>query len=163
MSATGSGESTSKVSRVSPDGGFPGLLRAVALIAAVAGAAGSLGLMLRAGHPPLFLRVLFAIWVLSPFMALLLADIVSKSWSVITRATLHSVMLAITLSSLAIYAYVVLRPRQSTPTFVFLIVPPASCVLVGMVVLIAALISRRPSRWGAGAQPGVATDAHARR
>jgi len=123
----------------------------VALIAVVAGATGSVGLMLRAGHPPLFLRVLFAIWVLSPFMALLLADMVSKRWSVITRATLHSVMLVITLSSLAIYGYVVLRPRESTPTFVFVVVPPASWMLIAIVVPMAASISGRLSRRGAGA------------
>ena len=75
------------------DGGLLYLLRGLALVAVVAGAVGSLGLMLRAGHPPLFLRVLFAIWVLSPFVAFLVAHVVSKSWSVLTRATLHSLML----------------------------------------------------------------------
>ena len=99
MSIDGPNEKTSSASRGRPDGGSPGLLRTVALIAVVAGAAGSIGLMLRAGHPPLLLRVLFAIWVLSPFVALLVADKVSKRWSVIIRATLHSVMLVLALSS----------------------------------------------------------------
>ncbi|MEK6322978.1 MAG: hypothetical protein AABN33_14995 [Acidobacteriota bacterium] len=149
MSTNGPSEITAKASRGRPGCGFLGLLHAVALTAVVAGAGGSVGLMLRAGHPPLFLRVLFAIWVLSPFMALLLADMVSKRWSVITRATLHSVMLVITLSSLAIYGYVVLRPRESTPTFVFLVVPLGSWLLMTIVVPIAALISGRLSRRGA--------------
>ena len=149
MTIDGPDEITSRASRARTDGGFLGLLRAGALIAVVAGAAGSVGLMLRAGHPPLFLRVLFAIWVLSPFVVLLLADMISKRWSVITRATLHSVMLVITVSSLAIYAYVVLRPRTSTPTFVFVVVPPASWLLIAIVVPIAALISGRLSRRGA--------------
>ena len=48
MSINGRGEITSKVSRL--EGGFPGRLRAAALIAVVAGAAGSIGLMLRAGQ-----------------------------------------------------------------------------------------------------------------
>lgn len=133
------------------DRGFLGLLRVVAPIAVAAGAVGSVGLMLRAGHPPLFLRVLFALWVLSPFIALLLAGMVSKRWSVITRSTLYCVMLVITLSSLAIYGYVVLRPRQSTPTFVFVVVPPGSWLLMAIVVLIAAFISGRRSHRGAGA------------
>jgi len=151
MSINGPSEITAKASRGRPDGGFLALLHGVARIAMVAGAAGSVGLMLLAGHPPLLLRVLFAIWVISPFMALLLADMISKRWSVITRATLHSVMLVITLSSLAIYGYVVLRPRESTPTSVFVVVPPGSWLLMAIVVPIAAFISRRLSHRSAGA------------
>ena len=50
-----------------------------ARLATVAGAAGSIGLMLRVGHRndstiPLLLLVLFTGWVLSPFVALLLAE-----------------------------------------------------------------------------------------
>lgn len=45
-------------------------LRAVGLVAVVVGAVASVLLMLRAGHPPLALRLLFAGWVLSPFVAL---------------------------------------------------------------------------------------------
>src|ERR1700731_2872365 len=99
MSTSGPGESTSRTSPGRPDGGFLGLLRAVALIAVVAGALGSVGLMLWVGHrnPSRVLLVLFAIWDLSPFIALVLADIVSKRWSVITRATLYGVMLILTL------------------------------------------------------------------
>lgn len=124
---------------------FLGRLRAVALIAVVAGSAGSVALMLRAGHPPLFLRVLFAIWVLSPFMALVWANMVSKRWSVLTRATLYGVTLVLVLGSLAIYADVVLRPPRSTPAFMFVLVPPGSWLLMTIVVPIAALISRRQS------------------
>ena len=52
----------------------PTLLSGAALLLPVAGAVGSVGLMLRAGHrndSPILLA-LFAIWVLSPFVALLL-------------------------------------------------------------------------------------------
>ena len=109
MSFNGPGESTSRTSPGRPDGGFLGLLRAVALIAVVAGALGSVGLMLWVGHrnPSRVLLVLFAIWDLSPFIALVLADIVSKRWSVLTRATLYGVMLILTLGSLAFYGDVV--------------------------------------------------------
>lgn len=131
--------------------GFLGLLHVMALIALVAGAAGSLGLMLLAGHPPVLLLVLFAIWVLSPFMAVLLTDILSRRWSVTMRTTLHCVVLVLSLSSLAIYGYFVLRPRETTPTFVFLIVPLGSWLLVAIVLPIAAFISRMRSRRGAGA------------
>jgi hypothetical protein len=152
MSINGPSEITTKASRGRPDGGFLGLLHAVALTAVVAGAVGSIGLMLWVGHrnPSRLLLVLFAIWDLSPFVALVLVDIVSKRWSVITRATLYGVMLVLALSSLALYGDVVLRPR-SQPAFVFLVVPLGSWLLMTIVVPIAALISGRLSRRGAGA------------
>ena len=150
MSTNGPSETNSKASRGRPDVGFPGRLRAVALIAVVAGAVGSIGLWIHATqHPPLTIVVLFVIWVLSPFVALLLADVVSKRWSVLTRATLHSVMLVVTLGSLAIYGYDALRPRKAQAAFWYVLVPPFSWLLIAVVVPIAALISRRMSRRGA--------------
>ena len=149
--SSGAGEMISKASRGRSAGGFLGLLRAVALIALVAGAVGSVGLMLWVGHrnPSRILLGLFAIWDLSPFVALVLADIFSKRWSVVTRATLYGVMLILSLSSLALYGDVVLRPRPQ-PAFMFLVVPLGSWLFMTTVVPIAALISGRLSRRGAG-------------
>jgi len=149
MSINGPRETRSKAR---PDSGFPGFLHAVALIAVVCGAAGSAALMLWVGrrNPSRILLALFIIWDLSPFVGLVLADIVSKRWSVITRATLHSVMLILTLCSLALYADVVLRPRPQ-PAFRFLVVPLGSWLLMTTVIPVAALISGRRSRRGAGA------------
>ncbi len=150
MSINGRGEMTSKVSRL--EGGFLGRLRAAALIAVLAGAVGSVGLMLRAGQrTPRLLLVLFFFWVLSPFVALVLAHVVSKRWSVLTRATLYSVMLVVTLGSLAIYGDDALRPRKAQAAFWYVLVPPASWLLIAIVVPIAALISGRLSRRGDGA------------
>jgi hypothetical protein len=126
----------------------PDLLRAAALIAVLAGAVGSVGLMLHAGHPPLFLRVLFAIWVLSPFTVLILAEMASKRWSVLTRAALHGLMLVVTLGTLAIYGVVSLGPPRAQTAFVFVVVPPASWLLTAIVLPIAALISGKRSRRG---------------
>jgi hypothetical protein len=138
---------TSKVSRGRPEGGFLGLLQAAALIAVLAGAVGSVGLMLHAGrNAPRLLIVLFAIWVLSPFIALALANVVSKRWSVLTRATLYSVMLVVALGSLAVYGADALRPPRAQAAFVFVVVPPASWLLTAIVVGVAALISGRRSR-----------------
>ena len=133
---------TSKVSRGRPESGFLGPLRAVAMIAVLAGAGGSVGLMLRAGHRnnSRILLVLFGIWVLSPFMALILANVVSKRWSVFSRATLYGVMLVLTLGSLAIYGDVALGPPRAKPAFVFLVVPLASWLLIA-IVPVAAFIS----------------------
>jgi hypothetical protein len=152
MSNSGAAESTSKAKRGRPDGGFLGLLRSVALIAVVAGALGSLGLMLWVSHrnPSRVLLALFVIWDLSPFSALILAEIVSKRWSVLTRATLYGVMLILTLGSLALYGDVVWRPRPQ-PAFMFLVVPLGSWLLMALAVPIAALVWGRLSRRGAGA------------
>jgi hypothetical protein len=152
MSINDSGEITSEASRGKSDAGFLGLLRVVALIAVVAGAVGSLGLMLRAGQrTPRLLLVLFVIWLLSPFVALLWANMISKRWSVVTRATLYCVTLVVTLGSLAVYGeLVVIKPPGSPNAFLFVVVPPASWVLMTIVVPMTALISGRLSRRGAG-------------
>ena len=119
-------------------------LAAVARVAVVAGAAGSIGLMLYAGRrAPRLLIVLFTIWVLSPFMALLWANIVSKRWPVVTRLTLYCVTLVLALGSVGIYGYFVLRSSRSTPTQVFVALPPASLVLMTIAVAGAALLSRK--------------------
>lgn len=119
-------------------------LRVLARNAAIVGAAGSLGFMLRAGrHTPRFLLMLFIIWVLSPFVVLLWANAASTRWPVLARKALYCVTIAVALASLAIYAYFVLETPRPTPAFV--LVPPASGVLTAIVVPTAGLISRRRS------------------
>jgi hypothetical protein len=149
MTIHGSQEMASKASPGKPEAGFLSVLRAAALIALLVGAVGSVGLTLHAGwrkDSPRVLLALFAIWVLSPFAALVVANIVSKGWPVITRATLYSVMLILTLGSLAIYGDVALGPPRAKTAFVFVVVPPASWLLIAIVVPIAVLIARRVAR-----------------
>ena len=145
-------KATSKLTPESPETAWLGPLRAVATIAVVAGAAGSVGLMLRVGHrnPSRILLVLFWIWVLSPFVALVLADLVSKRWPVLTRAALYSVMLVLTVGSLAIYGDVAFGPPRPKPASIFLLVPLASWLLIALVVPVAAFLSGRRSRQGGG-------------
>jgi len=146
-------QNVSAENRGSPDGGFQGLLRMAARIAVVVGAVGSFGLTLRAGATtPRLLLVLFVIWVLSPFVALAWANAVAKSWSALTRATLYCVTLVITLASLAIYREVVLPPAGSPRAFAFVAGPPASWLLIAIVVATAALVSRGLSHRGTGPQ-----------
>jgi hypothetical protein len=135
-----------------PDHRSVGLLQAAAVIAAITGAVGSVGLMFWVGHrnPSRVLLALFLIWDVSPFVALLVAEMVSKRWPETTRVTLHVVTLIIALSSLALYGDVVWRPRPQ-PAFLFLVVPFASWLLMAVVVPMAALISGRTSRPSAGA------------
>ncbi len=122
-----------------------GLLRAVALIAVMVGALVSFGFVLSVGHYNFrVLMVLFTIWDLSPFLALILVDLASKHWPVFNRASLYGVMLIVATASVAIYGSVVLKaPAQ--PAFAFLVVPLVSWVLLIVVVLITHVVSRRMS------------------
>jgi hypothetical protein len=121
-------------------------MRATTLIVALFGAGGSLGLMLWVGrrNNSLILLALFAIWVLSPFVALLIANVASKSWATITRATLYSLTLVLTLGSLAVYGNAAFGPPRDKPAAVFLITPIASWLLIAILLAIAMLKSRRP-------------------
>ncbi len=141
MSTNGSTEITSDASQRRPGSGIPGLLRTVTLIAVPAGALGSVGFMLVVGHrnKSILLMVLFVIWVLSPFVALVLANVISKRWSVLMRATLHGVMLLLTAASLAVYGNVAFGPPRPQPAFFFLMVPLGSWLLIATVVSIATL------------------------
>ena len=124
------------------------VLRRPALIAVVVGAAGSVGFLLRAGQrTSRLLLVIMLLWVLAPFIALVVADVVSKRWTVpaqaLMRATLYSVMLVLTLGSLAVYLDDALRPRQAQAAFVFVVVPLVSWLLMAIAIPIAAVLSRR--------------------
>jgi GNAT superfamily N-acetyltransferase len=127
------------------------LLHALALAAVVAAAGGAVGLMIWVGrrNPSSVLLLLFALWVVSPFMGLQLADMRSKGWSTGRQATLHGATLALALGSLAIYWYVALRPQTPQPAFVFLVVPLASWLLMAAAVPVAARISGTRARRGA--------------
>jgi hypothetical protein len=123
-------------------------LRAAALIAVLVGSVGSVGFMLRAGqrNESRLLLFVFAVWVLSPFVALVVADGASKRWSVLTRATLYGVMLILAPLSLVIYGNGALRPAGTKNAFVYVMLPPVSWLLAAIIVSTAAFISRRRQR-----------------
>jgi hypothetical protein len=128
---------------------FLGLLHVAGLIATLAGAVGSLVLMLRAGsHSPRILLTLFTIWVLSPFAALISADMVSRPWPVPARVTLYSLMVVLSCGSLAVYGNGSLRPPKAHNAFVFLVVPLGAWLLMAIVFPSAFLIGRRSSGGG---------------
>jgi hypothetical protein len=124
---------------------FVGLFRAASVIALAAGAAGSVGFVLYAGlrvGAPRVLLGLFAMWVVSPFVIFAVGYVVSKRWPVLARATLYGVTPVVTVAALVIYGAVALgTPRPKTAVFV--VVAPASCLLVAIVVATAALLSRK--------------------
>jgi len=113
-------------------------LRTVAVLAIVFGAACSIGFTLYAGHknPSIILDAIFVIWVISPFMVLLLLNAVSKRWSFFARKTLYILMLFITFFSLAGYSGI-LEPKGVKTAFKFLIVPLLSWCIISICYLIA--------------------------
>jgi hypothetical protein len=147
MNVDDSDKMTSDASPGSSDGFF---LRTLSLVVVAAGAVGSIALMLRAGQrTPRLLLVLFIIWVLSPFVALVWANNASKRWTAVTRAAVYCVTLVVALGSLMVYGELVdLRPAGSANAFLWVAVPPASLVFLTLVVSLAALISRQRSRRG---------------
>jgi hypothetical protein len=110
------------------------------------GAVASLILMFNAGRnqKSFLLIVLFTGWVLSPFIALLIADVISKRWLLKTRATLYFLTLFITLVSLLGYSGA-LNVSGTKPAFKFLIVPVISWVLLLIIIPITVSRSRRKS------------------
>ena len=121
-------------------------LRIIALIVLVVGTAGSLILMFNAGsnQRSILLIILFTGWVLSPFVALLVADVIAKRWLLKTRVTLYFLMLFITLFSLLGYTGALNVPGTK-PAFKFLIVPVISWLLILIIIPIAVSRSRRKS------------------
>jgi hypothetical protein len=109
------------------------LLRArfLAIFACVVGAGASLVFMYQVGHrnPSVVLLLLFTVWVLSPFVALLVGAFVSASWAAPSRAALHGVMIAVSVVSPAVYGVVALGPPRPKPAFAFLVVPLAAWCL----------------------------------
>ena len=126
------------------------MLRAAALFAAGVGGLGSLVLLLQAGSRnsslPL-LVILFSLWVLSPFMALLFAILRSGRWPDAVRAVLYFLSIAVAAGSILIYTRMIdLKPAASANTFLFVTVPPATWMVIVMVLLIATLVHRSRTR-----------------
>jgi hypothetical protein len=110
-------------------------LRIMALIAMLVGAIGSLGFMFYAGRNQnsVILIALFTTWVLSPFVGLLIADKISKRWTVNTSVTLYWLMIVLSLGSLIIYSGALI-PLGTKPAFKFLVVPFISWLLILTVI-----------------------------
>ena len=113
----------------------------------IAGAVGSLALMLYAGrsNTHILITLGFIFWVLAPFALLALAERRSGRWPAATRATLTILVWLVVIGSLAIYAYRAAVPPRSTGAFLFVIVPPVSVVLVLVALGIVSVMSR-PAR-----------------
>ena len=122
-------------------------LRLTAVVALVLGAAGSLGLWIRAAqHPPPLIIVLFVVWVLSPFVILGIAHVAAKRWAPSTQAALCWVTLLVTVASILIYADDAVGHRPAHPAFVYVAVPPVSWLVSAVAIGLGARIARRKQK-----------------
>jgi len=119
-------------------------LRTVARLALAAGAAGSVLLMMRAGarQRSIVLVLLFTGWVLSPFLALALANVRAAAWQPVTRTALYGAMLGVSFISLSVYTLHALIPGMKSG-FIYLVVPGACWVLIAMAFATTAALSPR--------------------
>jgi hypothetical protein len=117
---------------------------AIAVLMVLAGAGGSIGFTIYTGrhNPSVFLILLFTGWVVSPFIALLLINTVSRRSDVFNRLILYGLMVLLTLGSLVVYSGL-WSPPGAKAAFVFLIVPLLSWSFM-VAILLAAKLS--PSR-----------------
>ena len=123
------------------------MLRKAGLLAIVVGGVGSVFLTLYTGrrNPSALLMAAFAIWVLLPFVALAAADAMSTNWSALTRTVLYALMFVTAIDTLGTYGYVAFGPPRPQPAFWFLVVPPASLLLIAILLRIVAGIGKSRS------------------
>jgi hypothetical protein len=122
-------------------------LRVAALMATLFGAVGSVGLLRHAQeHPPPLLVVLFVIWVVAPFAALALANIVSARWPRPVRLTLYVATIVVAFGSIAVYLDDNISHRTAKKAFVYVAVPPASVIACAVAVAAAAVAAKKRGR-----------------
>jgi predicted alpha/beta-fold hydrolase len=123
------------------------VLRKAGLLAIVVGGVGSVFLTLYTGrrNPSALLMAAFAIWVLLPFVALAAADAMSTNWSALTRTVLYALMFVTAIDTLGTYGYVAFGPPRPQPAFWFLVVPPASLLLIAILLRTVASIGKSRS------------------
>ncbi len=122
----------------------PNIFRISSLAVGTLGALCSLYFTIHAGrnNKSILLILLFAVWVLSPFVALVAANVVSNRWSIFARKMLYGLMLVLTVLSLAYYSGF-LSVAGTKTAFVFLIVPLISWLLIALFILITRSMSPR--------------------
>ena len=123
------------------------MLRKAGLLAIVIGGVGSVAVTLYTGrrNPSALLMAAFAIWVLLPFVALAAADAMSTNWSALTRTVLYALMFVTAIDALGTYGYVAFGPPRPQPAFWFLVVPPASLLLIAVLLRTVASIGKSRS------------------
>jgi phosphate/sulfate permease len=119
------------------------ILRTTAFTAALVATIVSVGLMLRACrfNDSGVALALIAVWILSPMMALVLAEAVAKRWLIFGRAPVYGLMLVVAFGSVIIYGMDVFIPLSPRKGFPYALVPAVSWLLILIVLVIAAFRS----------------------
>ena len=122
------------------------MLRKVALTIVFAAAIVSVSLMMYNGrhNDSTGMMLLFLLWVVSPFMGLLLINLTSSQWSDQARGIIYYLMLIISIGVLPAYCGLFSIPGTNS-AFVFIFMPLVSWLLISIVVPLAASWSRRLS------------------
>jgi hypothetical protein len=117
--------------------------RIIALVMILIGSVGSIGFTLRAGanNRSILLVALFVIWVFSPFIALLIANIASKRWTDSARVVFFVLVIILTFGALGSYSGILALPGTK-PAFRFLATPLISWLLIIIIIF----LSRRGNR-----------------
>jgi hypothetical protein len=104
----------------------------------IVGGVGSVGLTVWAGrrNPSWLLIALFMLWVALPFVGVAWAAVTSRRWPKRMQATLCAVSFIVAACSLLIYGHDALTTAIRTRAFVFLVVPPASAAVGGLLLLL---------------------------
>jgi hypothetical protein len=115
-----------------------------ALLIGIAGAVISLWLMYNAGRnqPSILLMILFTLWVLSPFIGLLMLNNISKRWIVSVRETLYWLAIIMIILSVTGYSGLFNIPETKT-AFVFLVIPFLSWIIIAISFFIARRVSKK--------------------
>jgi hypothetical protein len=111
------------------------ILRTASLAILLMAAVGSVAFVLWAGrnNNSIFLRLLFGLWVFSPFLALLMSHIISKKWAAPVQKTTY--ILTIGISACALFCYGCIgNPAGMKPAFKFLIVPLISWIAIAIII-----------------------------
>jgi len=124
-------------------------LRISTLVLGIIGAIFSLIMVIHGGrnNKSIFLIMLFIVWVVSPFVALLLANRISERWPALFRTILYSLIVIVTFGSFVAYGGI-LHPEGTKPAFVFLVVPLLWWLLLGVFFLIFFISSKKGSQRG---------------
>src|SRR6476660_8927388 len=109
------------------------LVRSLALGISTAGALGSFAMTLQAGEHDgsVILTLLFLVWVLSPFIVLIISCVHSKRWPTRARISLYTLMIITSLFTLLFYGRL-LSFSGVRLAFVFLVIPFITWILMLM-------------------------------
>lgn len=119
-------------------------MRRNAIRAALLGAVSSAALMIYAGRksPQHLIIALFVIWVVFPFLAMLVAAMPAREWPELRQRALYRFMIGVSVISPLAYAIAAFVPIGTRPTPIFVMVAPITVVSLAVTILAAMRMNR---------------------